>query len=156
MTAATIICLAASALMAGLFFGYSTFTMGGLRSIAPRDGLVAMQGINQEAPRSVPFMAVFLGGALLAVVLGIVAATRLDQREAPYQLVGAVLNAAGVLVTMGFHVPRNNALDQVEPGGDGADRAWTDHARTWTRGNHVRTISYLASTVLFAIALAEG
>ena len=156
MTAATIICLAASALMAGLFFSYSTFTMGGLRSIAPRDGLVAMQGINREAPRSMPFMTVFLGGALLAAVLGIVAATRLDQSEAPYQLVGAILNAAGVLVTAAFHVPRNNALERIEPGGDGADRVWIDLARTWTRGNHVRTISYLASTVLFAIALAEG
>ena len=54
MTAATIVCLTASALMAGLFFGFSTFTMGGLRSTAPRDGLVAMQGINREAPKSVP------------------------------------------------------------------------------------------------------
>jgi uncharacterized membrane protein len=155
MTAVTVVALAARALMAGLFFGFSTFTKGGLRLIPPRDGLVAMQGINRAAPRSAPFMSVFLGGALLALGLGVIAATRIDEPDAPYLLVGSILNVVGVLVTAGFHVPRNDALAVIEPGAADAEQAWAKYARTWTRGNHVRTLTYLASTVAFALALAE-
>ena len=155
MTAVTVVGVAVSALMAGLFFGFSTFTMGGLRIVPARDGLVAMQGINRAAVRSVPFMAVFLGGALFSVVFGVVAATRLDEAAAPYVLAGSILNVIGVLVTAAFHVPRNDALMEVEPGADGAERAWNEYARTWTRGNHVRTVTYLASTLAFAVALTE-
>lgn len=156
MTALTVVATALSALMAGLFFGFSTFAMGGLRRVPDRDGLVAMQGINAAANRSGPFLAVFLGGAVFTAVLGVVAATRLDQPAAPYLLAGAALNVAGVLVTMGFHVPRNNALGAVDPDGADATTAWRTYATTWTRGNHVRTIAYLASTITFAIALTLG
>lgn len=154
MTAATIVGVSASALMAGLFFGFSTFVMAGLRRVPAREGLVAMQGINSAANGSPVFLVAFLGGGAFAVVLGIIAATRLDQPAAPYQLAGAVLTVLGVLVTMGFHVPRNNALDTVDADDSRATTMWTGYARTWTRGNHVRTVSYLASTVAFALALA--
>ena len=154
MTALTIVALSASALMAGLFFGFSTFVMDGLRRVPARDGLVAMQGINGAANRSPVFLVVFLGGGAVAVVLGIMAATRLDQPAAPYQLAGAILNVLGVVVTMGFHVPRNNALDTVDADESSAPTRWTRYATTWTRGNHVRTVGYLASTVAFALAFA--
>jgi uncharacterized membrane protein len=156
MIGATVVVLAASALMAGLFFAFSTFTMGGLRAIPARDGLAAMQGINRAAPRSPLFLTVFLGGALLSVVLGVIAASRIDDAGAPYLLVGSILNVVGVVVTAMFHVPRNDALAEIEPASAGAERAWSEYARAWTRGNHVRTLAYLASTVAFALALTEA
>lgn len=153
MTVLIVVATAASALMAGLFFGFSTFAMDGLRRIPSRSGLVAMQGINSAATRSAPFLTVFLGGGLLAVALGIAAATRLDDPDAPYVLAGSVANVVGVVVTAGFHVPRNNALDRVDPDHDDAAGVWAAYAKTWTQGNHVRTLSYLVGTVALAIAL---
>jgi uncharacterized membrane protein len=155
MTTPTIIATALSALMAGLFFGFSTFTMGGLRRIPARDGLVAMQGINVAATRSASFLIVFLGGAVYTAVLGVLAATDLDQPGAPNQLAGAILNITGVLITMSYHVPRNNALDAINPQDTHATTAWTEYAPTWTRANHLRTLTYLASTIAFGTALSQ-
>ena len=93
-----------------------------------------MQGINRAAPKSAPFMVVFLGGALLSVGLGTVAATRLEKPGVAYLLVGSILNVIGGFVTAAFHVPRNDALARIEPDTTGAGRAWTEYARTWTRG----------------------
>jgi hypothetical protein len=47
----------------------------------------------------------------------------------------------------------NTALDRVEPAGAGAERAWSDFFASWTRGNHVRTITAFAAVAALTVAL---
>jgi len=58
-----------------------------------------------------------------------------------------------VVLTMAYHVPRNDALDTVDPNAADAAGHWDRYVRTWTAWNHVRTIAPLASATLLTIAL---
>src|SRR5690606_32150445 len=80
--------------------------------------------------------------------LGIAGAALADLGEpgAPLALAGAVAYVAGVAVlTVGYHVPRNDALDRLDPDGAGTPAAWATYLRTWTAANHVRTLAGLAA-----------
>lgn len=57
-----------------------------------------------------------------------------------------------VIVTAGFHVPRNNALAEIDAGVPDAVGAWRRYASEWTRGNHVRALAGAVAAVLFGIA----
>ena len=71
----------------------------------------------------------------------------------PWLLAGSALYLAGTIgLTMGYHVPRNNALAAVEPTSDDAEAHWRRYLAAWTRWNHVRVAAALAA----AAALTEG
>ena len=106
-----------SAAIGGIFYAFSTFVMKGLDRTQPAEAITAMRGINAEAPANAPFLAMFLGSALLALAVGIVAVTRIGQPGSWYLLAGAVFGLGGVIVTMAFNVPLNNHLDGVDPAG---------------------------------------
>ena len=59
-------------------------------------------------------------------------------------------------LTAGYHVPRNNALDTVDPSGTEAAALWTRYLHGWTRCNHVRGCASVAASALFIVALALG
>ncbi|HEX7276262.1 MAG TPA: anthrone oxygenase family protein [Acidimicrobiales bacterium] len=141
-----------AALAAGVLFAFSTFVMSGLRSLPDEQGLAAMQAINKAATTP-PFMLVLLGTALLCVGVGISAATRLDERAAVYQLVACALYLVGIVVTIGYHVPRNDALALVNASSSGVGAAWRQYASGWTAWNHVRLLTSLGAAVTFLIAL---
>jgi uncharacterized membrane protein len=143
-----------SAAVGGLFYAFSTFVMRGLDRTDPTDALTAMRGINTEAQANGPFLAVFLGSAVLAVAVGIVAVTRLDRPGSWYLLAGAVFGVLAVVVTMAFNVPLNNRLDGLDPTGlSAADaaREWRAYLAPWTAWNHVRTATALIAAVLLLI-----
>ena len=79
--------------------------------------------------------------------------TDLDEPWAPYQLAGSVLYLSCIALTGGYHVPRNNALDRVEPTGAGAQEVWHRYLDEWTRWNHLRVVGPLAAAVVFTLAL---
>ena len=137
----------------GALFAFSTFVMTALRRLPDREGLRAMQAVNVAAPQPL-FMLALFGTAVAAVVLGVAALTRLDEDPAPYQLAGSVVYVAGTLVTVAYHIPRNDALARVDPDGVGAGEAWRRYAGPWTTANHVRTATCLAAAVLFTSGLA--
>lgn len=142
-----------AAMNAGVFFAFSTFTMDGLRRLAPADGARAMQRINEEAPKP-PLMLLMFGTAVLCVVLGVRAVGDLGERAAVLQLVAAALFLVGVIaVTATYHVPRNNALAAVEPASAHGMEYWVVYLREWVRMNHLRTIAPLVSAVLLAASL---
>jgi uncharacterized membrane protein len=149
----TIVAAVGAGLNAGVFFAFSTFVMSGLGLVDDRAGMTAMQGINQRAPTPV-FMFALFGTALVCVVLGVVAATRLDEPAAPYQLAGSVLYLVCIVMTGAYHVPRNNALDRTDVDRAGAPELWRRYLAEWTTGNHVRTLSTLAAAVAFVLAVA--
>lgn len=150
--ALTLAGLLGAGLMAGTYFAFSTFVMPGLRRLRPEQGLVAMQAINKAAPTPLLVLAL-VGTGLVSLVLGVSALRRLDEPAAGWQLAGAGLYLVSLLITIGYHIPHNNALNLVDPASAGAGQAWLDYYRPWMLLNHVRTVFALAATAGFALAL---
>ncbi len=136
----------------GVLFAFSTFVMKALRRLPDSEGIAAMQAINRAAPSPL-FMTALFGTAASAVTLGILAMQRRDDPYSTYLLVGAGLYLAGVVLTIGYHVPRNNALDLVDPLSSGAAATWHRYVTSWTFWNHVRTLTSLAGATTLILAL---
>lgn len=145
--------LVGAGLNAGVFFSFSTFTMSGLKRLAPAAGAAAMQEINREAPKA-PLMSLFFGTAVVSVALIVNVAGNLGEVAARYQLAAGVLYLVGVIMLTGlYHVPRNNKLDRLDPASSHGQRYWEIYSHRWVRMNHVRTIAPLVATALLAISL---
>jgi uncharacterized membrane protein len=139
----------------GALLAFSTFVMRALRRLPERDGLRAMQEINKAAPQ--PLFILFLfGTAIVCVVLGVSAATRLDETAARWQLAGCVVYVAATIVTIAWHIPRNDALALVDASAPGAGATWRHYAATWTAWNHVRTAGCITAAVLLTLGFRAG
>jgi hypothetical protein len=89
--------------------------MKALARLQPAQGVAAMQAINVAAVTPA-FMAALFGTAVACGVLAVWALFAWDERFAPYLLVGSLLYLVGTIVlTIAYHVPRNDALVRVEP-----------------------------------------
>lgn len=151
---ATVVAVVATGLMAGFFFAFSTIGMGGLRAAPPIDGLRSMQAINRVADRSPLLMLGLFGTAAVTVVLAVRSLGRLDETSGVLQLIAGALYIVGVIVlTMGYHVPRNIALGRLDADSPGSIEAWRRYAAEWTAWNHVRTVAPLVSAILYAVSL---
>ena len=144
----TIASAVGAGLAAGVFFAFSTFVMRALTRLPATQGLTAMQSINRAAPNPL-FMTALFGTGVTCVALAVSAGSRLDERAGMLQFVGAGLYLVVLVVTIAYHVPRNDALALVDPAGADAARAWARYAPAWTAWNHVRTAAaFLAATTL--------
>jgi uncharacterized membrane protein len=142
--------------MAGLFFVFSVFMMRALDRLPAAQGIAAMQSINKTIITPL-FLLMFMGTAVACAVLVVVSLFRWDQPYAIYLLIGGLLYLVGVIMlTGGYHVPRNDALDALDPNTADAASYWRYYVTNWTAWNHVRTVSSVASTVLLTIALRVG
>lgn len=151
----TVIAAVGSGLMAGVFFAFSTFVMTALGRLPGRQGLRAMQEINDAAPAPL-FMLVLFGTALIGVVLVVLALRRSSNLPVVHLLVGSVLYLAGVVVTAAYHVPKNDELALVNPNSAGAADAWNDYRTPWLAWNHVRTLLFLGAAIAFTVALVAS
>lgn len=145
-TAGALTAVVATALVSGVFFAFSSFVIPALERQASRDGIAAMQSINITAVRPA-FMSLLFGTAALTAAVGIVGFGD------PRLVIGAALYLVGVIgVTIGAHVPRNNALAVVERDAPQADAAWRRYLTGWGRWNHVRWIASAGSSAAFLTA----
>lgn len=117
-----------------------------------RAGLAAMQAINRAAPSPL-FMTALFGTAASAVGLGVVAIQRRDDPRSTYLLIGAGLYLAGIILTIAYHVPHNDALALVDPTSSGAAATWHHYVTNWTLWNHVRTLTSIAGATMLVLAL---
>ncbi|HEY7263141.1 MAG TPA: anthrone oxygenase family protein [Trebonia sp.] len=147
-----IIAAAGTGVSAGVYFAFSTFVMKALGRLPATQGISAMQAINKAAPAPLFMLALFGTGAL-SIALSALAVPHLDQRWAVCVLAATALYLVSVILTMVYHVPRNDALALVDPNGPGAARAWAHYLSSWTAWNHVRTVTALAGSTVFIIAL---
>ena len=154
--ALTIVAATGAAVTGGALFVFSAFVMPGLRKLSSEDGARAMQAINKAAPTSPTFMIVFMGTAVVCVGLAVVAFTRLDEPSSKYLVAGAVLYLAAIAITGGYHVPRNDALDLVDPSTAAGVAAWRDYVPGWVAMNHVRAATAIAGSVSFVLALGAS
>ncbi|BBX05576.1 DUF1772 domain-containing protein [Mycolicibacterium aichiense] len=135
----------AAAVVGGVFYAFSTFVMRGLDRTEYPDAAAAMRGINAEAATNGPFLILFMGSALVAVVVGVAALTQWRHPGSGWLVVGAVLALVPFVVTVAVNVPLNDRLAAGLP--------WQDYYRTWTLWNHVRTVGALAGSVLMLIGV---
>ncbi len=151
-----VVATVSSGVIAGLLFAFSSFVMRGLRNLPPPQGLAAMRSINRAVNNPV-FMAAFLGTALVNLVAVVAAVVAWGEPEAVYLLVAGLIYLAGVFgLTVGYHVPRNNALDDVDPATDEAVDRWRSYAAEWTTWNHVRAFAGIAAAIVFSVSLSAG
>ena len=147
----TLVAAIGAGLNGGVFFAFSSFVMRAIDRLPGSQSISAMQAINVEAPTP-KFMTLFLGTAVACGVLVVGAITRLDEVASRYQLAGGLTYLLAIVITAGYHIPRNNALDRVDPTVPDADAVWRRYSRTWTAGNHLRTLVCTAGAVLLTLA----
>ncbi|RBP47812.1 putative membrane protein [Roseimicrobium gellanilyticum] len=149
----TFIATLGSGLVAGIFFAFSTFIMKALGKLPPEKGIAAMQSINVVIINPW-FIPLFIGTALLCVLITVLTFVQRPPSAMTWLLIGSVLYFAGSFVfTMMFNVPRNNALDAVDPSSAEGAKLWADYLVTWTFWNHVRTVASLGAMASFIVAL---
>jgi uncharacterized membrane protein len=154
--ALTLLAALGCAMMAGVFFAFSAFVMKALTRLPAAQGVAAMQAINVAAVTPA-FMAALFGTAVACVALAVSALFAWDERFAPYLLIGSALYLVGtILLTIAYHVPRNEALATVEPHGTDAESHWTRYLSGWTAWNHVRAAASLAAAATLTVALHVG
>ena len=140
-------------LTAGIMYTFSYIVMEALGKLPAHKGIAAMQSINIVIINPL-FLLVFMGTAALSLLLGGTAILNLQHPSARWQLAGALLFILGVIVvTATFNIPLNDALAKVDPTSVEGAHLWEHYLAVWTRWNHVRTLSAIASVAAFILAL---
>ena len=141
------------ALIAGVFFAFSTFVMLALANLPTAQGIAAMQAINVTGINRY-FMTAFFGTAAMCAALAAFSLLWWQEPDGAYLLIGSVFYLVGtILVTILFNVPRNDALAKVQCDSTEGANLWSRYLIEWTRWNHVRTIAAFVAATLLTIAL---
>lgn len=107
-----------------------------------------MNTINKIILRSL-FMPLFFGSTVISVMLIIVALGQWDEEGSGMALISGMIYFLGMFMcTVVFNVPLNNRLAEINGGSADAGVVWLHYLKTWTKWNHVRTVSSLISCLL--------
>lgn len=150
--AAAVLC----GLSTGVLFAFSAFVMPALDRLDPGASVAAMQAINVKAVTP-PFMVALLGGGLLCVVLLVAALRDWGAGPSPWLAAGAGIYLVGVIgLTIGRHVPLNDALATADAHGPDAAARWGDYTAAWMPLNHLRAASGTVATALLIVGTTAG
>lgn len=140
-------------LVAGIFFAFSNFVMQALAQLPPAQGIAAMQSINITVLNRW-FLLTFVGTAGVSILVIVAALLRWGWPESIFAITGGTLYLAGNLfVTQAFNIPLNDELAAADPDSVEGVATWERYLREWTAWNTVRTITALAASASFIIAL---
>jgi uncharacterized membrane protein len=114
-----------------------------------------MLAINLAAPPPV-FMLALLGTAAVCLVLVVWALVQWGEPGAGHVLAASVLYLVTIVITAAFHIPRNDALAALDPDTEESARRWGGYVRSWTAGNHIRTLTATAAAAIFTLGIAAG
>jgi uncharacterized membrane protein len=107
-----------------------------------------MQAINRVALQR-PFLASFVGTLAVCILLALFSSGGWAEPAIQTRLAGCALYVVGTfIVTMKFNVPRNVALDAVDPVSAEGARLWLSYLSEWTAWNHVRAAAALGALAL--------
>ena len=142
-----------AALVAGIFYAFSTFVMRALGRLAPREGVAAMQSINVVVINPLFLLAFFGAGGLCVTTAAATLLLETDLSLTPV-LTGCILYVVGCIgVTVVGNVPLNNRLAVANPDDATTRPLWRFYLVRWTLWNHVRTAASLAAAGCFVIAM---
>ena len=114
-----------SGVMGGVLFAFSSFVMPALNRIPAREAVLAMQSINERAPAGLGLPLV--GTALVSGALAVHAiAARDDGWE--LRLAGSALYLVAFVITVAYHIPRNNSLDALDANSAAVAQSWPPSA----------------------------
>ena len=137
-------------------YAFSAFVMHGSGPHPRASAVAAMQSINLSAPRA-PLILVMVGTSWSRSRWPSSSCLDLARGEGGgdswLALAGCAAFLASIAITGGFHIPRNNALADVDPDGPDAASAWAAYSGPWQRGNHVRAAAALGGALLLAFSL---
>lgn len=147
-----------SAVAGGLYTNFSARVMPRLGKLPDAEAIAKMQQFNRNAVRA-PFMIVFFGTATVGSVIVWHTVTNTERSLADWVAGGgAVLYLAGWIMTIVYHVPRNNRLDAVDAHAASSVEVWQQYLHEWTSGNTIRAVlsvsgaaALAASAVLLAL-----
>jgi len=149
----TLLAILGTGLIAGTFFVFSVAIMSAFRRLPPNEGMAAMQSINVVIQNPI-FLGVFVGSAVISLVVAGMSVWNWHTPQAYYILGGAALYVIGsFLLTIVFNVPLNNALDAADATTASGKEVWANYLTNWTFWNHVRTVASILSTAAFGLAL---
>jgi uncharacterized membrane protein len=147
--------LVLNALMAGLYFAFSTAVMPALARTDDRSYVTSMQRIDEsiENPR---FLTTFMGALFVPIVAVFLHLGDDGRYRLPWIVAGAVLYGATIVITGAVNIPLNK---QLRAAGDVTDQSAPAvraafHDR-WTRFNSARTALCTAAVVALTVALAR-
>lgn len=140
-----------SAIVGGIFYGFSSFVMRALGRIPPEQGVAAMNSINVVVINP-SFMIVFMGTALVCLALAASSIFWWQAGSSKLMLAAALLYFAGSLgLTMVVNQPMNLRLASLPPAQ--ALAYWPEYLESWIVWNHGRTAASLLASALFVAAL---
>ena len=143
------------ALVAGIFYAFSTFIMGALGRLEAGAGIGAMQSINIVVINPLFFLAFFGTGLLCIASLAMTLLTETAIAPGPVYAGSALYLLGCLLVTIVGNVPLNNRLAVADPQDPEAAELWKRYLTVWTRWNHVRTTASLLAAVALIAAVAR-
>ncbi|MPV51252.1 MULTISPECIES: DUF1772 domain-containing protein [unclassified Pseudactinotalea] len=151
--ALTVAAAIGAGLGAGVYLAFSTFIMPGLRPLAPPQAIAAMNSINKAAPASRLLMLVLFGAGALCVLVLIAGLRHLGDPAAWWQIAGAALYLVSVAILVGYHVPHNDRLMQIDLQAVDAGAVWSRFYTGWMAWNLARTLTAVAGAVGLTLAL---
>jgi uncharacterized membrane protein len=147
--------LLGSALVAGVFFAFSSFVMKALAAVPSSQGIAAMQSINVVVINR-SFLGTFFGTAGISLVIAGLAIIEPDSPATAFFVGGAIFYFVGTfIVTVLGNVPLNNQLARVLANDATSDRIWKHYLARWTMWNHIRTVSAVFATLAFIAGLLK-
>ncbi len=156
ITVAAVLALLGSALIAGVFFAFSSFIMKALARLPSHEGIAAMQSINVVVLNR-SFLGVFMGTTLISVLVAVLAVMAWGRPSAPWFLAGALAYVAGTFFVTGLgNVPLNQRLGAVSATDPAAQAVWEHYLDRWTFLNTVRTVAATAAALLFTLGLMQS
>jgi uncharacterized membrane protein len=155
-TVSVVLAMLGSALIAGVFFAFSSFIMKALGRVPASEGIAAMQSINVVVINPT-FLGTFLGTAVLSLLVAALAINGWGTSSAPFFLGGALSYLVGTFLVTGLgNVPLNERLAAVSTTDSEAVEVWDHYLDRWTLLNTIRTVAAGAAAVMFTLGLMQG
>jgi len=137
-----------SSLMAGIYFAFSGFIMKAFGKIEATHSIAVMNSINASILRSA-FIPLFFGSSIVSALLVIFSFAHWGEAGTALTLMAGAVYFVGMFVSTAlFNVPLNNSLARLEPNSSNAHQVWSRYLKTWTKWNHLRTVSSLVTCML--------
>lgn len=156
MTGALFFATLGSGLLGGYIIAFSD-VVNGLELVPDTTGIAAMQAMIDVVMGNALFFLAFLGTPVLSIILALFALSSIRRPGSWALLLGGLLVIVGVFgVTVGIHVPLNEALAQLDPASIAGSNFWRTFLERWILWNHVRAFSGVGATAAFIWALAAS
>jgi uncharacterized membrane protein len=140
------------ALVAGVFFAFSTFIMRALARLPPAQGMAAMQSIDITVITPL-FMLALFGTGVTSIAL---TWSSWHHPNASFILASSLFYVLGTLgVTMTKNVPLNKALASANAISEAGAALWANYLVKWTFWNHVRTVAALVAAALLLFSISK-